>query len=422
MQRDENALERTGKNLSKLKRMYAREGMQTVSIKLALGGAADASRTGNERTGCIMAGATLSYHKQQANKNNERIKAMLKELPPVCRDYFRSISQITSALTRLAYGYDLRLFFRYLCSEQYSFANSTPELMTVEEIAAITARDIEGFQEYLMQYTRNEAESPAPASLVFVQNNELGIMRKLCSVRSFFDYLFKNEMIPANVAALVSLPRKKDKPILYMDRHEVQEMIDAVISGDGLSEKQKVYQQVTKNRDLAILMMFLGTGIRVSELVGLDIGDLDMEKNAFVVIRKGGNQTILYYSDQVKEILARYLAERMNVTPINGHENALFLSLQKRRITTRAVEKLVKKYAAIAAPLKKKLSPHKLRSTFGTNLYQETGDIYLVADAMGHADVNTTRKHYAAMTDKRKREASKRIVLPDLHEADGERK
>ena len=102
----------------------------------------------------------------------------------------------------------------------------------------------------------------------------------------------------------------------------------------------------------------------------------------------------------------------MQIDAVDGHENALFLSLQRRRITQRAVENLVKKYASVAAPLKKKISPHKLRSTFGTSLYQETGDIYLVADVLGHADVNTTRKHYAAMTDMRKREAAKRVFLP----------
>ncbi len=363
----------------------------------------------------------LTYHKMQSHKHNERIKTLLKKLPPVCSDYFRSISQTTSALTRLAYAYDLRLFFYYLCTERYSFANSKPELMTIEEIAQITARDIEGFQEYLLQYTKNEMPNDAGISPVFIQNNELGIMRKLCSIRSLFDFLFKNEMIPANVATLVSLPKKREKPILYLENNEVQEMIDTVLTGNGLTGKQKAYLESTRKRDLAILMLFLGTGIRVSELVGLDLGDLDLERNAFTVVRKGGDQTILYYSNQVKRVLKDYLDERRQVSPLSGHENALFLSLQKRRMTIRAVENMVKKYALVAAPLKKKISPHKLRSTFGTNLYQETGDIYLVADALGHSDVNTTRRHYAAMTDQRKREAAKRIILPEINpSAEGE--
>ena len=142
------------------------------------------------------------------------------------------------------------------------------------------------------------------------------------------------------------------------------------------------------------------------------VGDLDFELNAFLVTRKGGDQSILYFPDQVAQALQAYLAERANIQPLEGHEDALFLSMQKRRMTQRSVENMVKKYALIAAPLKKRISPHKLRSTFGTNLYQETGDIYLVADVLGHSDVNTTRRHYAAMSDQNKRKASRMVPLP----------
>ena len=107
-----------------------------------------------------------------------------------------------------------------------------------------------------------------------------------------------------------------------------------------------------------------------------------------------GAQVILYFPDEVAEVLADYLKERRQMTPQPGHENALFLSLQNKRISVRAVQMMVKKYALPAAPLKKHLSPHKLRSTFGTNLYHETGDIDLVADVLGHSDVNTTKQYY----------------------------
>ena len=188
-------------------------------------------------------------------------------------------------------------------------------------------------------------------------------------------------------------------------------MLDAVESGEALSGRQQTYNAHTRKRDLAILTLFLGTGIRVSELVGINIEDLDFDLGGFMVTRKGGAQVILYFPDEVAEVLADYLKERRQMTPQPGHENALFLSLQNRRISVRAVQIMVKKYASIAAPLKKHLSPHKLRSTFGTNLYHETGDIYLVADVLGHADVNTTRRHYAAMTDDRRRMAARSVKL-----------
>jgi integrase/recombinase XerC len=352
-----------------------------------------------------------NYHTYSSQKALEKIKQLQLELPQICTDFFRSQSQITSALTRQAYAYDLRMFFRYLNDEEADFSDTEPRLMTIEHMARVTARHIEGFQEYLQFYIKHDENTSKPTSF---QNTELGIMRKLSSVRSFFEYLFKNELIPANVTTLVSMPKRHSKPILYMEADEVNRMIEAVLKGEGFGNRQRAYLRNTRKRDLAILMMFLGTGIRVSELVGLDIDHLDLERNAFTVTRKGGNQTILYYPDSVADCLRSYLEERNAVDALPGHEFALFLSLQKRRITQRAVENMVKKYAVQGAPLKKKLSPHKLRSTFGTNLYQETGDIYLVADTLGHADVNTTRKHYAAMSDSRRQEAARRIQLPDI--------
>ncbi len=364
----------------------------------------------------------VAYHTEKSYRINERLMELQRELPSLCTDFFRSISQTNSPLTRLAYAYDLRLFFRYLCAEQYSFANSSVRLMTGSDFEKVTAREIAGFQEYLQQYAKDSAGREDEAqggdlSPVLVQNHELGIMRKLCTVRSFFEYLFKIGAVKANVTTLVALPKKHLKPILYLEQDEVARMMDAVLSGEGLTLAQQSFLRSTRSRDVAILMMFLGTGIRVSELVGIDIDDLDFSRNAFLVTRKGGDQSILYFADAVAGALRAYLARREGIAALPGHEHALFLSLQKRRISQRAVENLVKKYALIAAPLKKKLGPHKLRSTFGTNLYQQTGDIYLVADALGHSDVNTTRRHYAAMTDQRKREAAKRVRLPDIDKA-----
>ena len=360
----------------------------------------------------------ISYQTERSQRINDRMKDLQRELPVSCTDYFRSISQTTSPLTRLAYAYDLRLFFQYLNLENMYFANSSTIMLTGDDLSRITARDIFGFQEYLQQYVRVTEnvgnDENGDLSPTLVQNYELGIMRKLSSIRSYFDYLFRNEIIPANVASMVTLPKRHEKPILYLEPDEVQRLMDAVVSGEGLSDRQKKYLNLTKKRDIAILMVFLGTGIRVSELVGLDIDHLDFTQNAFMVTRKGGNQVILYYPDTVKETLENYLMERETVPALPGHEYALFLSLQRRRITSRAVENLVKKYAQIAAPLKKRISPHKLRSTFGTTLYQQTGDIYLVSDALGHADVNTTKRHYAALKDSKRREAAQKITLPDI--------
>ena len=166
-------------------------------------------------------------------------------------------------------------------------------------------------------------------------------------------------------------------------------------------------------RDLALLTLLLGTGIRVSECVGLDISDVDFDNLAIKVRRKGGYEDVVYFGEEVEEALLSYLDQRKHMIPMSGHEDALFLSLQSRRMAVRSVENLVKKYASLVTTTKK-ITPHKLRSTYGTTLYQETGDIYLVADVLGHKDVNTTRKHYAAMKDDHKRKAAKTVKLREL--------
>ena len=156
--------------------------------------------------------------------------------------------------------------------------------------------------------------------------------------------------------------------------------------------------------------MFLGTGIRISELVGLNVDDFDFDNNSFVVTRKGGNRTILYFNDEVKESLYEWLDERYLIEGLPRDETALFISLKNNRISTRAVQNLVKDYAKEVTPLKK-ITPHKLRSTFGTDLYRKTGDIYAVADFLGHKDVNTTRKHYAAISQDSRKSSAEIVKL-----------
>lgn len=319
----------------------------------------------------------------------------------------------TSPLTRMAYTIDLGVFFDYLGKELPYFANKTPLEVKDEDLNQIVARDIYSYADYLTLYFKSE-ESPGdlPESQKVLRNHECGVMRKLSTLRSFFEYLYRAERISGNVATLISLPKLHDKPILHLQSDEVSRLLDAAFSGENLSPTQKRYHRFTKLRDYAILMLFLGTGIRVSECTSLNLEDLDFESNALLVTRKGGNQVILYFPNEVADALSDYIRKRSEIKPEKGHENALFLSMQNKRIAQRSVQLMVKKYSLIAVPLKKKMSPHKLRSTYATELYHETEDIYLVAEALGHSDVNTTRKHYAAMSDQRRREAAANVHLP----------
>ena len=349
------------------------------------------------------------YREESDAKRIMQIRAIIRELPQSCSDFIRSIAVTTSTLTRLAYAIDLRTFFRFLQSERVAFSDKKLTLLTDQDLEKLTQSDLTAYTEYLTYYFKSDDDSVPNKAYV---NHELSIKRKLCSIRSFYDYLFKNQRITSNVTELVPLPKIHEKPIIRLSKEELVRILSTAQSGEQMSKGQQKYQKITAKRDFALLSLFLGTGIRVSECVGMNLTDVDFENNAFVVTRKGGNQVVLYFSPEVADALADYMEERKNVETLPGHEDALFLSLQRKRITQRAVQNLVKKYAAVAAPLKPKISPHKLRSTYATNLYNETGDIYLVADVLGHSSVDTTRRHYADMTDARRRMAAEHVHLP----------
>jgi len=348
-----------------------------------------------------------AFQRDKAKRNILKLRSLLKELPDFCFEFFRAIEPNTTLLTQIGYAYDLRIFFTFLIQElSDEFNRSTVHDISLADLSRIKPIHIEMYLEYLTYYLKDDDH----ATRSEYENHNAGKKRKLSALRSFFDYYFKKEKLPNNVIALVDMPKIHEKAIIRLEVDEVANLLDLAETGEGLTETQRRYHQYTRARDLAMLSLFLGTGIRISECVGLDIDHFDFKVNGFTVYRKGGNQSILYFGDEVRKALLDYLEERKRIDPKPGHENAFFLSMQKRRISNRAVQNLVKKYAKIIAPLKN-ISPHKLRSTYGTNLYQETGDIYLVADVLGHKDVNTTRKHYAALSDEKRRMAAKAVKL-----------
>ncbi len=342
-----------------------------------------------------------NYHTQQSVDNIAKMREVLDTLPPFCKQFFRGVSEYTSARTRLAYAYDIRVFFEYLHDNNKSLANMDIRDFPLTLLEQLTREDIEEYMEYLGYYQKDGKE---------YTNDERGKKRKLASLRSFYNYYFQAELIEKNPAVLVPLPKLHEKEIIRLDPAEVAILLDQVEDGTGLTKAQKRFHQATKIRDVAILTLLLGTGIRVSECVGLDIGDVDFRNNGIRIVRKGGYEAVIYFGEEVEDALQDYLEERHHVIPQPGHENALFLSLQNRRMSVRAVENMVKKYSSTVTSLKK-ITPHKLRSTYGTSLYKETGDIYLVADVLGHKDVNTTRKHYAALEDDRRRYAARQVKL-----------
>ena len=346
--------------------------------------------------------ANIPYYQQKDIENIKKLREMMKALPPFCTEFFRGIEPRTSTRTRIAYAYDLSVFFDFLKKENPVFAKMERMDFQLEQLDQITVTDLEEYMEYL-KYRFNEQNHE-------IMNQERGIMRKISSLKSFYNYFFRTEKLTTNPAALVRLPKLHDKEIIRLDIDEVALLLDAVEQGEGLTEKQNTFHKRTRLRDLALLTLLLGTGIRVSECVGLDINDVDFKNGGIHIHRKGGKEVTVYFGSEVENALQDYLDERFGIIPEEGSEQALFLSIQRKRMNVRSVENLVKKYAHIVTPLKK-ITPHKLRSTYGTNLYRETGDIYLVADVLGHSDVNTTKKHYAALEDERRRSARNVVKL-----------
>ena len=333
----------------------------------------------------------MDYFKEREQITLAQLEELKTLLPPFCGRFFLGISGTTTPLTRLNYARDLKIFFNFLVTEIAEFHGRDYKTLAASDLDKIDVFAIEFFLDWLGHRTANTDRTK---------------MRKLACLRSFFAYYFKIGEIQKNILPNVDMPKMREKTITRLENAEVHNIFDAANDGvDGMSARQARLHDKTRVRDITILMFFLGIGIRVSELVGLNKNDIDMENKSFRVTRKGGKQEILFMPPELEAQLQEYLET------IDPGQTPLFMSLKDRRIGVRTVQLLVKKYARVAAPLKN-ISPHKLRSTFGTRLYRETGDIYVVADVLGHKDINTTKKHYAAISeDIRKAAATQTRVL-----------
>lgn len=345
-----------------------------------------------------------TFHEEQEIEIIEKVRENLQEFPPYIKTFYRGRDNSMSAKTQLSYCYDLKVFFTFLKQSNPLLKNTAIKDISLDLLEHMELVDFEEYIEYLKYYKD-------PVTGMQYTNKESGMARKLCSVRSLFAYLYRHNMISRNETAKIEMPSIQDKDIIRLEPDEVAELLDYVETcGENMKPHQKKYYQRTSTRDFAILTLLLGTGMRVSELVSINYDDIDFKNNGVKIIRKGGKEMTVYFSDEVREALDNYLYVRDQVEPVEGHENAIFLSMQRKRISVDAVENMVKKYAKAVTPLKH-ITPHKLRSTYGSTLYAETGDIYLVADVLGHADVNTTKKHYAAISEDRRRLAGNKVKL-----------
>ena len=345
---------------------------------------------------------TYSYTFQQSQLINEKIQSMLKELPSFCADYLyaKSASGKFQPRTRLAYLQELLLFFKYLCTAHEDFMNYEPNQITASMVNTLVAGDIRAYLAYVESYENSSG---------FYQNAEAGKARKLAAIRSLFKYLVSEHLIDSNIASLVETPTIKHDDIVYMSAEQQELFLENVFNGKHITngtEHRAVYDSdsIVHLRDVAIISLFLGTGIRISELVALDQADVDFVDRSIYVYRKGGKSQKIYFSEDVEDALLSYLDYSRAVWMAdNEDEPALFVSQRRKRIGVRAVQKMLEKYTTYtfgkgSGP---KISVHKLRSTYATNLLEESdGNVYLVSNILGHSDLSTVQRYAKVQNQK----------------------
>lgn len=326
-----------------------------------------------------------AYHGEQKKKKLEYQEAMLQKLPQYVRDYVVAITiSNMSITTTLSYVYDIHSFFTYL-SELKEYSTYTTKTIPLELLESLSVEDIEL---YLFHVSKT--------------NGPHGTARRLASIRKFYQYLFRRGKIKTNPPRLIDNIEIKRKEIIRLQEHEITALINCVETGSQLTERQQKFNKRTCLRDKALLLLLLGTGIRVSECASLDLSDVDFTMGTISIIRKGGDADSLKLPPITINALQEYInTERASLIKMDEASPALFLTLKKERLGVRSIEKLVKKYSQ-AAKIPKNITPHKMRSTFATNLYNATGDIMATSHALGHSSIQTTRDYYAKVEESTK--------------------
>ena len=217
------------------------------------------------------------YPLQKKKDYTQKLRAVLSELPKFAGLYFRAMELQTSILTRYGYAIDLRNFFKF-CTEQVEYMQGKePSALTLSDLDKVTALDIELFLEHVSLYTGSDERER--------ENNERAKARKLAAIRSFFKYYHRQELIQNNPASLVDTPKLHEKAIVRLEANEVADLLDIAEDGSGLTDRQRSYHEATKVRDTAILTLFLGTGIRISEAAKGDVGQFYfLSHNGFTIL------------------------------------------------------------------------------------------------------------------------------------------
>ena len=320
-------------------------------------------------------------------------EAIQHELPNFLRPYFAYLKGNVLPMTRLAYLHDIRFFMNYLIRETDLTKASIPKEIKSEELNNIVAADINLYIDYCRKYMVDDGDT-----VTVFENNNKSLARKKSSVSVLFKQLYRDGIVDNNITDgfdPIRVAKPGEREIKALQDDEVMIMLDAVTNGTGLTDHERTYWEKTKLRDKAILVMFVTYGLRLSELQQLNLSSFNVSRGEFKIYRKRGKESIMPLNRSVEMVLNDYISgERNTVIPENSTaEDALFLSLQGKRITERAIRELVKKYTSIALNTSRRAgySPHKLRATAATSLIGRGNSIYDVAALLDHEQVTTTQ-------------------------------
>lgn len=346
-------------------------------------------------------GENSVYYNSITQKRRNSVIEMKKELPQHAHGFIDECLLRYQPNTAYSYAHDIWFFYQYIKEYNPLCRNKETTDISIEVIRNLGPQDINEFQNYI-----SSGHKPDKNGNIKV-TKERSVARRMASVRNYFKYLIKYDYLSTD-PTLKAVPKKKDKEdktIRRLKQDQVHDLVTAVSNVNSASYHSKVLSERTAKRDLAIMTLFLNTGIRVSECAGLDLTDINFKDNKIEIVRKGGGKDYLYLNEDIRNTLIDYLEHERDAL-LNGVEDpALFISLKQRRLSVRSIQHMVEKYGKNTG-LSEKLTPHKLRRTYGTTLYNNTGDIYMVADVLGHKDINTTVKHYAAIDEEHKRKAA----------------
>lgn len=315
-------------------------------------------------------------HEETINHYAQKTEMLLQDMPDFVMDFINEIADDTSERTQYEYSLDIRTFLYYMA------AGKPLMNITVQMLDALTEDDFDAYLNHLAHYTENNKD---------IYNGQASIKRKIISVRKFMNYLYQNHMISRMDILQTAVPKIIEKPTEFLSKDEINNLLNFIQTGKGLSKKQQDYHKLLAVRDTAIISILLSSGIRISECVELDINDIDFHENDICIIRNDEE----FYLDLPDETIAHLKAYRQLRDNIPGttKESAFFLSTQKHRMCVRAIENMIKKYAKFVIPYKH-ITPHTLRATYAVTLYESTNDIEMVAETMGQKTIKATKNRY----------------------------